>query len=142
MPAWTLMHRVSAGELSLMVSLILKSHFCSLKHPVPDPSFADVKACSYSTEAKAVAQAKTKCVNSFGGCRGYERASNPAIADCSKSLSDLSTLASTLTANSAAVSSALTKIKSLTGSSRFFYRSITSCADLITNTTLREYFDL
>merc|ERR1711976_866809 len=55
---------------------------------------------------------------------------------CSKSLSDLSALASTLTANSAAVSSALTKIKSLTGSSRFFYRSITSCADLITNTTL------
>lgn len=103
---------------------------------VNDPSFVDVKQCSFATEAKKVAQAKTKCTNSFSGCRGYERASNPAMADCSKSVSDLSTLASTLTANSAAVSSALTKIKSLTGSTRFFFRSITSCADLISNTTL------
>ena len=107
-----------------------------------DPSFAAVKACSFSTEAKAIAQAKTKCTNSFGGCRGYERASNPAIADCSKSLTDLTALASTLTSNSAAVSSALTKIKSLTGSSRFFFRSISSCAELITNTTLCKYFNL
>jgi len=90
------------------------------------------KMCKFSDQAKAIAAALKNCTAAFGKCRKYEDDANTAISACSTDSTKLTAKASTLSANSAAVKSALVKVKTLaSNSSRRLTRAATSCGEVI-----------
>jgi len=104
-------------------------------NPGLDAVVQQAKMCKASDEAKAIAAALKKCTSAFGKCRKFEDDANTAISACSSDTSKLTAKATTLTANSAAVTAAKDKVASLasSNSTRRLVRaaSISTCAEVI-----------
>merc|ERR1711997_383936 len=93
------------------------------------------KLCKASDEAKAISEALKNCTEAFGKCRKFEDDANTAISACSSDSSKLTEKATTLKANSAAVTAAKDKVATLTSSTRRLTRTASTCAEVITYAT-------
>jgi len=92
-----------------------------------------IKSCKASTEAKAMAAALKNCTSAFSTCRKFEDDAGSLISTCSSSSTKLLAKAGLLSANSAAMGSAKTKMSSLASSSsgRKTRATATSCTEVI-----------
>merc|ERR1712038_833717 len=94
----------------------------------------DIKECKATDAAKAITAQLNTCKAAFGKCRKYEDAAGASLSACSQSTSGLTTKAATLKANSDAMTSAKTKMTSLSSSSssgRRVRATATTCAEVL-----------
>merc|ERR1711944_275519 len=85
-------------------------------------------------QSAALAQLKA-CRGNFSACKQAEDDGMKAMSSCSTSKADLLASAATLTANSAGLDSAKTKVDSLANSTRKRRAAAASCAEIITIVT-------
>ena len=85
----------------------------------------------FANESKAGTKQLRACKSAFGSCRKYEDDVVTAMQACSKSLDQLKLKAKTLTANSAAVTAAQSKVASLTAA-----RAARSCSAVLGSVSL------
>ena len=85
-----------------------------------------------SDSANTFAASMKICRAAFGKCRKYEDDVGTIIQSCGVSATSLKSKLKSLTANSAALTSAKTKITSLASKKQRAARAISTCADLIT----------
>jgi len=93
------------------------------------------KMCKASDEAKAISAALKTCTAAFGKCRKFEDDANTAITACGSDSSKLTAKATTLSANSAALTAAQAKVATLTNSTRRMARTASTCAEVVTYAT-------
>ena len=97
-----------------------------------------IKKCDLSQQNKMVVKAVSDCKAAFGKCRKYEDEVANAIHACNQDSTDLKSNMKILTDNKAAVTSLLTQVQTLTGSSTRSVltwegrSTITTCADFTT----------
>merc|ERR1712233_241949 len=104
-----------------------KSNFTALEKIVRS---AD---CKIKTSQTAMVAQLTACKGNFSACKQAEDDGMKAMSSCSTSSADLLASAKTLTANSAGLDSAKTKVDSLANStSRKARAAAASCAEIIT----------
>merc|ERR1712233_133890 len=107
-----------------------KSNFTALEKIVRS---AD---CKIKTSQTAMVAQLTACKGNFSACKQAEDDGMKAMSSCSTSSADLLASAKTLTANSAGLDSAKTKVDSLANStSRKARAAAASCAEIITIVT-------
>jgi len=92
----------------------------------------EVRLCKISDSSKAVNDAFAMCKEEFGKCRKYEDAAIETISTCSQDPGALKLKAAALSTNKAALAKARTKVSSLTSRRMVFGRTISSCADMVT----------
>merc|ERR1711981_1112544 len=95
---------------------------------------ATIRKCKISTTQKAVVAQLSLCKANFSACKQAEDDGMKAMSSCATSKSDLLASAKTLTANSAGLDSAKTKVDSLANSTSK-KRAAASCAEIITIVT-------
>merc|ERR1712233_290627 len=94
---------------------------------------ATIRKCKISSTQKAVIAQLSSCKGNFSACKQAEDDGMKAMSSCSTSSADLLASAKTLTANSAGLDSAKTKVDSLANStSRKARAAAASCAEIIT----------
>merc|ERR1712233_124917 len=97
---------------------------------------ATIRKCKISSTQKAVIAQLSSCKGNFSACKQAEDDGMKAMSSCSTSSADLLASAKTLTANSAGLDSAKTKVDSLANStSRKARAAAASCAEIITIVT-------
>merc|ERR1712088_673384 len=95
-----------------------------------------IKGCKISSDQKLVIAQLSACKGNFSACKQAEDDGMKAMSSCSTSSADLLASAKTLTANSAGLDSAKTKVDSLANStSRKARAAAASCAEIITIVT-------
>merc|ERR1719430_386417 len=95
---------------------------------------ATIRKCKISTTQKAVVAQLASCKGNFSACKTAEDDGMKAMSSCATSKADLLASAKTLTANSAGLDSAKTKVDSLANSTSK-KRAAASCAEIITIVT-------
>merc|ERR1711981_847772 len=95
---------------------------------------ATIRKCKISTTQKAVVAQLSLCKANFSACKQAEDDGMKAMSSCATSKADLLASAKTLTANSAGLDSAKTKVDSLANSTSK-KRAAASCAEIITIVT-------
>merc|ERR1712158_269335 len=95
---------------------------------------ATIRKCKISTTQKAVVAQLASCKGNFSACKTAEDDGMKAMSSCATSKSDLLASAKALTANSAGLDSAKTKVDSLANSTSK-KRAAASCAEIITIVT-------
>merc|ERR1719412_132905 len=93
-----------------------------------------IQNCSLKTETDAMKTSMNLCKGNFSVCRKYEDDVVTAISSCAKTSNELLLQAQALTANAAAITSAITKTSSLASSrrrERITRATATTCAAVI-----------
>ena len=85
-----------------------------------------------SDSANTFAASMATCRSVFGKCRKYEDDVGTIIQSCGVSASSLKSKIKSLTANSAALTTAQAKITTLSSKKQRVARAITTCADIVT----------
>merc|ERR1719178_644589 len=97
---------------------------------------ATIRKCKISSSQKAVIAQLSSCKGNFSACKQAEDDGMKAMSSCATSKDALLASAKTLTANSAGLDSAKTKVDSLASSnSTGKKRAAASCAEIITIVT-------
>merc|ERR1712055_696014 len=96
---------------------------------------ATIRKCKISTTQKAVVAQLSLCKANFSACKQAEDDGMKAMSSCATSKADLLASAKTLTANSAGLDSAKTKVDSLANSTSKKRAAAASCAEIITIVT-------
>merc|ERR1712110_215442 len=95
-----------------------------------------IRGCKIKTSQTAMLAQLASCKSNFSACKQAEDDGMKAMSSCSTSKADLLASAKTLTANSAGLDSAKTKVDSLASSnSTGKKRAAASCAEIITIVT-------
>merc|ERR1711881_26592 len=94
-----------------------------------------IKGCKISSDQKLVIAQLSSCKGNFSACKQAEDDGMKAMSSCSTSKADLLASAKTLSANSAGMGSAKTKVDSLANSTRKRRAAAESCAEIITIVT-------
>merc|ERR1711934_448719 len=95
-----------------------------------------IRGCKIKTSQTAMLAQLASCKSNFSACKQAEDDGMKAMSSCSTSKADLLAYAKTLTANSAGLDSAKTKVDSLASSnSTGKKRAAASCAEIITIVT-------
>jgi len=95
---------------------------------------ATIRKCKIQTTQQAVLEQLKYCKGNFSACKQAEDDGMKAMSSCATSQADLLASAKTLTANSAGLDSAKTKVDSLANSTSK-KRAAASCAEIITIVT-------
>merc|ERR1711934_1292083 len=95
-----------------------------------------IRGCKIKTSQTAMLAQLASCKSNFSACKQAEDDGMKAMSSCATSIADLLASAKTLTANSAGLDSAKTKVDSLASSnSTGKKRAAASCAEIITIVT-------
>merc|ERR1711878_246746 len=94
-----------------------------------------IKGCKISSDQKLVIAQLSSCKGNFSACKQAEDDGMKAMSSCSTSKAALLASAKTLSANSAGLDSAKTKVDSLANSTTKKRAAAASCAEIITIVT-------
>merc|ERR1719507_868296 len=94
-----------------------------------------IRGCKIKTSQTAMLAQLASCKSNFSACKQAEDDGMKAMSSCATSKADLLASAKTLTANSAGLDSAKTKVDSLASSNSTRAAAAASCAEIITIVT-------